>query len=290
MRQWWETQYKVGSQTEADYKIDDAVLQALTRAMQANVHAATIECKQRMDEAEKDRQAVIRENHLLVEELEQSQAQTTNLAAQLAERQGAMSELRERLDVADSLSRTLRDEIARLGVELSSARDRASRAEMSEKAKAEVNAMFSDSERQRAESEARLAEALKQNDAIQHCLSELTARLNSLIPAAQSTGEATRGRENLGESTAPRRPKRVSAAAAVVEETCELIRQNGPMAVGAIRSELVRGGTHTARTLESLAAILSKNKRVRYSRAEGRWFLVAADTKVPTAPANGGDA
>lgn len=321
MRQWWAARESGTSANLPEYKIDDAVLEALRREIHAKVEGATAEHKRHAEEAKQDREAVVRESRQVAEELEQAQLQNESLMAELATRQGALSELRARLDKAEEHEHALRNEIERIGLEAAADRNRIAHAAMAEKLISDLNLRLSASETRRTESEARLAEAMAQNGKIQELLNMLTAQFNRLLThplTSTSTGEANghhsasdvvafkklaegvidvgqphgksestelvpdpasedpakRGR-GMRVATARKGRKQVSAAAAVLDATKEMIRIRGPLAISEIRTELSKGSTPrcSGKTLRSLSAILSKARSVSYSRTDGLWRL-----------------
>lgn len=324
MRQWWASRQPSVHANLPEYTIDDAVVGAIRREIQTKVEAVTAEYKRRTEEAEKDREAVVHESHQVSEELDQLQRQHETLKAELAERQGALAELRTRLDKSEEHEGSLRNEIERIRLEAAADRNRIAHAAMAETLISDLNSRLAASEARRNESEANLAAAMMQNAKIQDTLNVLTAQLDGVLayprpstptseanlhvgrstvtPAAQVEVTQTGGNEvasnpanTKAAKTIPpmRRPasskdsRSASAAATVLKATAALIRARGPMAISEIRTELSKGDTPRCdgKALRSLSAILSKSRSVTYSHIDGRWRLNENESKH--GPGNG---
>lgn len=298
MRQWTATRQATASSDDLDIKIDDAVLRAVRTEIHRKVEEVTADCRRRAEEAEKDREAIIQESAGLSQQLEQSQSQCEALVQELAQREGAVTALRDRLDKAEDHERILRNEIERLALEAAADRSNVAQTAMAERLITDLNTRLTDSEHRRAASEARLAEAMAQNAKTQELLTTLTTQLNGLVTAASESRasnallakEPAAARSAAGKNetkhdgngampkgmNASRRPSSpISKTGAIIEATTALLRARGPLAIREIRDALAEGNATLVRgkTINNLSATLSKAKGLAFNRDAGAWQL-----------------
>jgi myosin heavy subunit len=298
MRQWTAARQASASSDVLDIKIDDAVLRAVRTEIHRKVEEVTADCTRRAEEAEKDREAIIHESAGLSQQPEQSQSQIEALVGELAQGEGALTELRDRLDKTEHHERVLRNEIERLALEAAADRSGVAQTAMAERLIADLNTRLTDSDHRRVESEARCAEAMAQNANIQELLTTLTTQLNGLVtaPSQSRAANAQLAKEtavahpvpgknemkNDGNGTTPkgvnipsRGHKPISKTAAIIDATTDLLRARGPLPIREIRNALVGGNATLVRgkTINNLSATLSKAKGLAFNRDAGSWQL-----------------
>lgn len=254
------------------------LLSAIRNEVRTQATALAASFAARAKTAEEDRITLMRELGEAADAAEQRASEVKALEAAVAARDGALTELRNRLFAADEREQSSRKEIELLGAELNSARNFLAQGELADRIVASLKERLLQAENRWTEAPTRDADSEKPSRMTSENPETLASQLAGKAKGAVPGSSAPRSTGQTGGHRKQPASKLTIAKPGVLTVTRNLIKARGIVSAAEIRKELLQSGVPlNSGTIRNLASTLSQARDLVYNREKQGWTLRSHD-------------